>query len=81
MPKMLCTCGEVLRWGEIPNPIEWLMIADGDFDRFRGPVEAEEIYRAMTHLLRCPRCGRIWVFWEGFAAAPEEYVPVKAPPG
>ena len=75
MPKMLCRCGETLRWSEIPNPIEWLLIADTAYDEYHNQVDAESLYRAMTHLLRCPTCDRLWVFWEGFPSDPTEYVP------
>lgn len=75
MPKLVCTCGEVLSYGDIPNPIEWLLISDTDFDQFSGLVEAEAIYKASKSLLRCPHCHRLWVFWDGFQAPPEEYVP------
>ena len=78
MPKMLCRCGEVLRWSEIPNPIEWLLIADTAYDAYREPVDPVELYRAMRHLLRCPACGRLWVFWDGFGGEPTEYVPGAA---
>jgi hypothetical protein len=37
------------------------------YDQFSGDVDAEEIYRAMLPMLKCPSCERLWVFWEGFA--------------
>lgn len=75
MPKMICSCQETLSYGEIPNPIEWLIISDAAFDKFSGQVDSETIYQAMTSLLRCPNCGRLWVFWEGFQSPPQEFVP------
>ena len=76
MPKLLCKCGEVLRFGEIPCPIEWRMISDSKFEQFEGTVNAEDVYLASQTALRCPRCGRLWVFWDG-GDAPEEYVPAS----
>ena len=76
MPGMLCRCAESLRYGEIPNRIEWLVISDVEYDRFSGSVDAEELYRAMKSILKCPKCGRLWIFWEGFSQPPAEYVPV-----
>lgn len=75
MPKTTCSCGEILRYGEIPCPIEWLLISDCDFDKFAGMVNSEEIYMSMKSLLRCPKCNRLWVFWDGFNNPPEEFVP------
>ena len=76
MPKLACKCGEVLSYGAIPCPIEWRMLSDTKFDTFVGSVDAEAVYRASDTLLRCPRCGRLWVFWEG-SGTPSEYVKVS----
>lgn len=76
MPSIRCKCGELLRFGEIPNPIEWLLVRDTVFDKYQGTVDAEEIYRTMISALQCPKCGRLWVFWDGFGESPGEYLPV-----
>lgn len=76
MPKLLCKCSEVLRYGDIPCSIEWRIISDDAFDKFSGQVDAEEIYRATQTVLRCPRCGRLWVFWDN-KKDPKEYVPAS----
>jgi hypothetical protein len=75
MPAIRCRCGEVLRYGEIPSPIEWKIISDVQMDDFSGMVDAEEVYGAMKSLLVCPQCGRLWVYWNGFGADPTEYIP------
>ena len=75
MPAIKCKCGETLRYGEIPNPIEWLFISDTEYDRLSGALDAEFLYRQMRSLLRCPICKRLWVFWNGFDNDPSEYLP------
>lgn len=80
MPKLTCRCGEILRYGEIPSPIEWKIISDVAYDQFSGPIDAEDIYAAMESLLRCPHCARLWVFWNGFEAEPQEYISMGALP-
>lgn len=75
MPSILCRCGNKLNFGKIPNPIEWLMISDEGFDKFQGAVASEDIYREMSSVLKCSRCGRLWVFWNGFDSAPVSYTP------
>lgn len=75
MPGISCTCGKWLRYGEIPNPIEWLIISDVEYDQFQGQVDAEELLFAMKSMLKCPQCGRVWIYWNGFRSAPEEYIP------
>jgi hypothetical protein len=72
MPNILCRCDEILSYGEIPSPIEWRIISDVRFDDFSGVVDAEEIYMATDMMLRCRKCGRLWVFWEG-SSVPTEY--------
>lgn len=73
MPGMRCRCGEAIPYGEIPCKDEWLFISDVEFDKFSGSVDAEEIYKTMSSFLKCPRCQRLWVFWNGFNHDPTEY--------
>jgi uncharacterized protein with PIN domain len=73
MPSIICRCGRRLGFGEIPNPDEWLLIADKSFDAISGSVDAETLYRAMTSMLRCSQCGRLWIFWNGFEHEPVAY--------
>ena len=75
MPSILCRCGEKLGYGEIPNPIEWLAISDKEYDAFACDINAEELYRNMRSFLKCPSCGRLWMFWDGFEGLPTVYAP------
>lgn len=74
MPATLCHCGERVNYGSIPNPTEWLLVSDVAFDALTDPetdkVAAEDLFHQMKHALLCPHCGRLWVFWNGFAADP-----------
>lgn len=74
MPAIMCKCGEQLRYGEIPCPIEWLFISDTDYDSFSGQVDSEELYRQMKSFLKCHNCSRLWIFWSGFGSDPAEYL-------
>lgn len=75
MPSLDCRCGQRIAYGQIPCPDEWLFISDTAFDGFSGQVDAEAVYGAMNSFLKCPNCRRLWVFWNGFSAPPEEYLP------
>ena len=76
MPRARCECGETLAWSQYPNPIEWLIISDEKFDSFGpGKINRSAVYRSMAHALRCPRCRRLWISWNGFDEAPEELLP------
>lgn len=80
MPGIHCACGERIRYGEIPNPVEWLFISDCEFGSITGAIDAEVLYQRMKSFLQCPACKRIWIFWNGFGAPPTEYI-VQGPSG
>lgn len=75
MPSIVCPCGERLGYGDIPNPIEWLVISDKEYDGYAGMIDSEDLYRKMRSILKCPRCRRLLVFWDGFESAPTIYFP------
>jgi len=78
MAKYLCDCGEVMRTsGDIPNPLEWLLISAVEYDSFEGQIDSEALLQRMTSLFRCPSCDSLWVFWTGFGADPTVYKVAK----
>lgn len=80
MAKFRCVCGEVISTsGAIPNPNEWRILSDADFDGIAGSVEAEEVYRKSRCLYRCTNSGHLWVFWGGLDAPPHVYRPEPLP--
>jgi hypothetical protein len=78
MAKFRCVCGYVLSTsGEIPNSSEWLAVSDAQFDGYAGRVDAEELYRAFTHVFVCPQSGHLWVFKQGLANDPVGFAPLE----
>lgn len=75
MPSIICSCGELLSYGEIPCPIEWLVISDTEYDNYQGMINSEALYLEMKSMLKCTRCGRLWIFWNGFNRSPSCYTP------
>jgi hypothetical protein len=75
MPSIACKCGYRLDFGQVPNPTEWLVISDTRFEGFVGSVDAEELYAEFEHFLKCPKCGRLWIYWDGFKNPPTCYDP------
>jgi len=72
--KWMCACGSTLRSsGAIPNPGEWLLVSDTDFDGFSGLVQAEDVHQAMTHAFRCAKCDRLHIFRSGLEHEPIVY--------
>ena len=78
MARFRCVCGYQIRTsGEIPNPLEWRLLSDTQFDDFHGTVAAEDIYCAATIAYRCPQSDHLWIYWHGFAGEPTVYAPAK----
>ncbi|MCF2533206.1 hypothetical protein [Yinghuangia soli] len=73
MAKIRCTCGEFIRDDDPQQSM--LMLARADFEVNSDPVL---LFGKATLALRCPVCGRIWVFWDDSPVA-TEYVPADAP--
>jgi len=77
MPGIACKCGSVIMMGDIPNPNEWLFIADTDFDHFEGMVDVESLYKQMKSFVVCQNCGRLYLYLNGFNEAPTVYIKEK----
>ena len=73
MSKFKCECRTILSFGRIPNPDEWLLISDKEYDNFQGKIDSEELYSRCKCLIKCPSCNRVWIFWNGFNNKPELY--------
>jgi len=74
MPKIICSCQEILSYSEIPCPIEYKFISDCDYDQYQEMINAEDLYLHMKSFLKCPKCDRLWIFWNGYTNPPMEYV-------
>lgn len=74
MPKLRCKCNTMINYGYIPSADEWLLISDTDFDQVSGEVNAEDVYRRFVHMLKCPTCHRLHIFWNGFDQPEKVYV-------
>jgi len=75
MPAILCKCKYRLSYGEIPNSIEWLTISDVDYDIYDSNIDRDQLYMEMKSILKCDKCGRLWIFWNGFEEEPSSYLP------
>lgn len=80
MAKFVCVCSQVISAsGAIPNPNEWRLMSDTDFDDYAGTVNVEKLYRSMRIMYRCPVSDHLWVFWDGFDQTPKLYGPEVQP--
>lgn len=66
MPSILYKFGNKLKFGAIPNPIEWLIISDDRYEKFQGTVDSERVFQAMNGVLKFSSRGRLSIFWNGF---------------
>lgn len=74
MPKFLCSCGEVIRYSDIPCKIQYKFISDVKYDDYQGLIDSEQLYLDMESFLKCENCKRLYVFWNGFGEEPDEYL-------
>ena len=58
MPKMLCSCGNILQLGDIPCKIQYNFISDVDYDKIQGLVDSDELYTKMKMFIVCDSCRR-----------------------
>jgi hypothetical protein len=72
MAKMRCACDEVLSFDE-PGTGHRLL-TDDEFDISR---ESSDLLGLSRDVWCCPKCGRLWVFWDDWTAV--QYVPVSVP--
>jgi len=70
-----CNDGFAHTSGLIPNPKEWLLISDKDFDKITDTIIRDKLYSKMTHLFKCINidCEGIAIFWKGFRENPVWY--------
>lgn len=76
MPKIICKCGEILSYSEIPCKIEYKFISDVDYDKYKGMIDSEVLYTQMKSFLKCIKCNRLWIFWSGYENSPTEYLEI-----
>lgn len=79
MPKIRCTCDQVIWLGEIPSPYQLMMITDTELDQLwpadSDNMRAEEFYKISKIVVQCPACKRLHVFWNGFDKPQVIYCP------
>lgn len=66
MPKIICKCKEIIDLSEIPTPNQYMFISDIDYDKFTGSIDSEDLYMEMNIMIKCPNCGRLHIYWDGF---------------
>jgi hypothetical protein len=78
MPGLGCKCGYRISYGEIPCSDEYLFISDTEFEsHWDKELDTQKLYEAMNGFLKCPTCGRLWIFWNGYQKAAQEFLPVQ----
>ena len=66
MPKIKCICNYIIGLGEIPSEHQFLIISDVDYDKLGNDIDPVALYQDMTLMVKCPNCGRLHIFWNGF---------------
>ena len=73
MPKIRCLCNHLIDLGEIPSPNQWMIVSDKNYDelreeatQFADKIDAELLYSKMDMVVKCDKCGRLHIFWDGY---------------
>jgi hypothetical protein len=75
MAKWRCRCGEVLtNSGPIPNANGLYVMTEERYEE-RADAPDFDLIRDSVGAHRCPRCGRLWVWWNGSGEKPDVYEP------
>jgi hypothetical protein len=74
MPKMKCKCGAILNFSDIPCALEYLFIADVEYDALSELIDHQALYMKMKSFFKCPNCERVWIFWDGLQECATEYI-------
>ncbi len=77
MPKIVCLCNTIIDLSEIPSKNQLHLIEDTTLDNFGNSISAEELYKVSTIAAKCPSCGRLHIFWNGFKTAASVYLEEK----
>lgn len=71
MSRMVCKCGETLSNTAVPNDIQLRVYSDKEWDDILNcnSIEPWKIPLPKYDVWKCPNCGRIYVFGEGYGPA------------
>jgi hypothetical protein len=73
MPGYLCKCDVRMDYTEIPAACSYYLVEDAAVDIQEDITTHQAAWTDLKNVLRCPACGRLWIFWNGMALAPTEY--------
>ena len=77
MTKWPCPCGATLTTsGPIPHP-DGLYVLREELYQQRADAGDFDVIRESIGAHRCPSCGRLWVWWDGWDAEPTVYAPER----
>jgi hypothetical protein len=62
--KFYCQCNNIIADQVFPNPIGFRIIADQDLDRLAEPIGVDAFWDESSRVLKCDRCGRLWIAWK-----------------
>ncbi|WP_105971824.1 hypothetical protein [Streptomyces geranii] len=60
--------------GAIPNPLEWHLSSDQELEESWEAEDFARLQQVARPVFLCPRCGRIWVYWDGYEGERVSYV-------
>jgi len=66
MPKIRCICDTVINLSVIPCPHKLMIISEKSYFNYPENIEWDSLYSEMNIVVKCPECGRLHIFGDGF---------------
>jgi len=81
MSSLLCVCDNLIDISLIPNPNGLVFFNEVEFFNWECLEDnlTESLHKILRWAVRCPNCGRIWMFNPGYGTEPELYESVPIP--
>ena len=68
MAKVMCRCGNLLSSVQCPNDVQLRVYTDAEWDAIinMGVIDSVDIPFPKYDVWKCPKCGRIYVYDDGY---------------
>jgi hypothetical protein len=79
--SLLCVCDNLIDMSPVPNPNGYAIIKESDLSALESTdkVSIDELYKTIRWSVKCPYCGRLWLFNPGYDTEPELYEQIPIP--
>lgn len=77
MSSLLCKCDEIIDLSRIPSPNRYWFLNDNEYMNILNAIDEKQkifSYDDAIMVVKCPSCGRIWIFNKSYEENPRSYL-------